>query len=171
MGLLFGCVQSPRSGFFCPRPALQTAAAFTFPGTPARAGERPAPTDGLTRPFLLPESRHRARGDVRRVTTVQGKEGGCPCPGGTTVTLRRARSREEQPSRRRATVTTSVSPRAALAPTRSCLASHRGRSKVGFARSKGDGAFSSHRDSRQDGSATSPEGEAQRFVFHALSSK
>lgn len=54
MGLLFGCVQSPRLGFFCPRPALQTAAAFAFPGIPARAGERPAPARGAHAPIPAP---------------------------------------------------------------------------------------------------------------------
>lgn len=46
MGLLFACVQSPRLGFACPRPALKTAATFAFPSTLAWAGERPAPAQG-----------------------------------------------------------------------------------------------------------------------------
>lgn len=129
---------SPNNGIIVQLRAKPSLGVFLSPPSPANRsrlhlprhpGERPAPTDGLTHPFLLPESRHRARGDVRHVTMVQGKEGGHPFPGGTTVTaaLHCARSREEQqPSRRCATVTTSVSPRATLAPTRSCLAWHQG---------------------------------------------
>lgn len=162
MGLLFGCVQSPRSGFFSPRPALQTAAAFAFPRH-RRAGRRaPGTHGGSTRPFLLPDSRHRARGDVSRVTPAWG-EACFPCPACTTVTaaLRRARpgreragpGREKEPPGR---AERRPSRRRALVPTSMPATCHPGIARRQGVRwdlpaSKGDGGFSSHRSSGRDG--------------------
>lgn len=85
-GIIVRLRAKPSLGVFLSPPSPANRSRLCLPQHPGAGRQAPSTRRGLTRPFLLPDSRHCARGDVSRVTPARGK--GCfPCPGCTTVTV------------------------------------------------------------------------------------
>lgn len=139
-GIIVRLRAKPSLGVFLSPPSPANRSRLRLPQHPGAGRQAPSTHGGPTRPFLLPDSRHRARGDVSRVTPARG-EGCFPCPACTTLpaalhrALPPAGSELSRAGRRHrggmtghgAGITPRCQPpcppRAALAPTGSCLAS------------------------------------------------